>query len=137
MIQRILFLSIAVLFIASCTNQSKQGISGVVEGAENQTIYFEKYVDNKPQPVDSATIDSEGSFYLDETGNLPMNYYRLRVGDDKTLIMLTDSTESVYIETDLENFDIPEKIKGSKNTVLLRDFNRLTSKGFPGRTNIE
>lgn len=133
MIKRILFLSLSIALITSCGNQAKKGVSGIIEGAENEVVYFSKYVDNKPQPVDSATVDSEGRFYIDATSDLPMDYYRLSLGNEKNLILLMDSTESVYIETSTDEFGIPSKVKGSENTKLMCDFN-LRMKDFVERT---
>jgi thiol-disulfide isomerase/thioredoxin len=123
MIQRIFLFTLSIVLITAC-GQNKKGISGTIDGAENEVIYFEKYVDNKPQPADSTTIDSEGNFYIDGTDDLVMDYYRLSLGEEKSMILLMDSTESVYIESDVENFGVPTKVKGSKNTKLLRDFNQ-------------
>lgn len=125
MVKHIFYITLSALFLFGCSAGigEKKGISGSVEGAENETLYFEKYVGNTPEKVDSVKLDAEGKFHLADLPKLKMDYYRLRIGEDNTMIILTDSTESLYLEAEISDFSVPKKVRGSENTKLLRDFN--------------
>ena len=122
-IQFCLILS-AAAFLASCSgkNASMGVIKGHIEGAAGESVFLQRYVNNKPVVTDSTIIDGSGNFTLSPQSPLELNFYRLMLDNKNVLVLITDSTECLSIDTNLEDFDGAAKIAGSKNSSLLLDF---------------
>lgn len=110
--------------MASCSGNhpSKGAINGHIEGAAGESIYLQRYVNNKPVVTDSTVIDASGHFSLAPQAALELNFYRLMLDNENVLVLITDSTECVVIETDISYFDGVATITGSENSSLLLDF---------------
>ena len=122
-VQFCLILSIAAFF-ASCSgkNSSMGVISGHIEGAAGESVYLQRYVNNKAVVTDSTVIDNSGQFTLVPQSPLELNFYRIMLDPTNVLVLITDSTECLSIDTNIEDFDGVAKINGSKNSSLLLDF---------------
>lgn len=120
----IVLASACLAVLSSCssgtTGSNASGIHGTVEGGEGQTLFLERFVNNKPVVTDSATVGQDGSFRMTPNPPLELNYYRLRTSSPENFLMLlTDSTESIQISTNASDLDDGIELSGSKNTELL------------------
>ncbi|MGB0423880.1 MAG: redoxin family protein [Flavobacteriales bacterium] len=122
-IQFCLILSVAA-FLASCSgkNTSMGVINGHIEGAAGESVYLQRYVNNKPVVTDSTVIDNSGNFTLVPQSALELNFYRLMLDQMNVLVLITDSTECLSIDTNIDDFDGMATINGSKNSSLLLGF---------------
>ena len=103
------------------------GISGTIEGAEGETIYLQRFVNNKAIVTDSALIDNKGRFLIQPENGLELNFYKLMLSDDQYIVLVTDSTEHLSIETSADEFEEKAKVKGSESTCSLLQFHRNLS----------
>ncbi len=103
------------------------GISGTIEGAEGETIYLQRFVNNKAIVTDSALIDEKGRFLIQPEEGLELNFYKLMLSDEQYIVLVTDSTEHLSIETSADQFEEKAKVKGSESTCSLLNFHRNLS----------
>jgi len=129
--KRLIYLSFLSLFIITgCQESTSNGtkgssntISGTIEGAQGETIVLQRFLNNRPYATDSVALGSDGSFSITPSFSMPLDYYGLLLREANTfLILITDSTEDVVINSSVENFEHDSEFKGSKNSELLQTF---------------
>ncbi len=114
---------ISIIGLAACGSMSNEkGISGKVDGAEGESIYLMRFVNNRPIATDSAVIGENGQFSILPGEAMDFNFYQLMIDKERAMILITDSTESVNVETSSENFGENALVKGSSNTQSLLTF---------------
>lgn len=116
----------ATLLLAACGSQGGQlrTLKAQIDGAGGQTLYFDKFVGNKPVHVDSVKLDDQGKGEL-HLPAMPLDFYSLTLGGDKIMVLLLDSAENVSVEASADSLQYPRKVEGSVNTALLHGyFNR-------------
>ena len=125
-IQSVGILGLLSVLIAACSgmNNSKGIINGHIEGAAGQTVYLQRYVNSKPVITDSAKVEANGNFEIVPAEGLELNFYSLKLGDDKGMVVITDSSECLHIHTKFEDFDGEAIVTGSQHTSLLLNFHK-------------
>jgi thiol-disulfide isomerase/thioredoxin len=118
-----LVLSILVgLFSMACSSNQASVIKGKIKGAEGQTVYLERLVNNRWGVSDSTVVGSDGSFNLVPTQAMELDFYRLVLTNKDFIILVTDSTEQISIDGEAGSLNLMAKVEGSENTTLLREF---------------
>ena len=103
-------LSLSVLIISCSDGKSK--ISGNIENAKNETLYFEQLTSTKVNKLDSVKIEKNGDFTMNV--KIPeYGYYRVRLSDNNFITLLLDSTSRVELTADALNMQDGYTIKGS------------------------
>ncbi len=117
-----LFLSTALLILASCgSHPEERTVTARIDGAAGQTLYFDKFVANKPVHVDSTVLDAQGNGVI-SLPPMPLDFYALTLGNDKILVLLLDSAENVTVSARLDSMAFPTSIEGSVNTSLMHGY---------------
>lgn len=121
-------LIIMVALAAACGSQGGGGraITVNIDGGAGRTIYFDKFVNGRPEHVDSTVLDGEGRGVL-HVPRLPLDFYALTIGQGQQTILALDSTDEVTIEAKLDSMFMPGRIEGSAMTAALVDFYRRAS----------
>ncbi len=83
----------------SCSNQ-KFKVEGRIDGAAGETLYLEHNGILRTTPIDSVTVDKDGSYSLKADRPEYPDFYRLRI-KNKTITFAIDSTETIAINGDL------------------------------------
>ncbi|MEZ4800324.1 MAG: TlpA disulfide reductase family protein [Flavobacteriales bacterium] len=117
-----IFSILASVLSMSCTSGDGETIKGSIKGAEGETIYLEKLVNNRWGVSDSTVIGSDGSFLIVPVQPLELDFYRLALSDEDYVILITDSTEHISIKGEAGDLNMKAEVKGSENTTLLREF---------------
>lgn len=121
--RRVLIFSIlASVLSMSCTSGDGETIKGSISGAEGETIYLEKLVNNRWGVSDSTVIGSDGSFLIVPVQPLELDFYRLALSDNDFIILITDSTERISVKGEAGQLNMKAEVKGSENTSMLREF---------------
>lgn len=113
-------LALPALFSASCS-RGGQTISGNIKGAEGKTIYLEQIVNQKPLKMDSTVVGADGSFLIEPSNALELNYYWLRLDPKDFVVLITDSSECVEVTGEAGKLNKEAEVKGSQFTGLLRE----------------
>lgn len=120
----------ANLIFTSCNPGGEQSIEGKINGAEGESIYLEKLVNNRWGVSDSTVIASDGSFLIVPNQPLELDYYRLTLAQDDFIILITDSTECIKVNGEAGKLNMDAKVSGSSNTTMLREFENSCSPFF-------
>lgn len=116
-------LTLIAAILAGCTasSQHQRTITAHIEGAGGKTLYFDKFVSNKPTHVDSTVLDAEGKGVI-KLPSMPLDFYSLTLGGDQILVLLLDSAENVTFSARADSLQDPRSIEGSKNTTLMHGY---------------
>ncbi|MDZ4750696.1 MAG: hypothetical protein SGI87_03690, partial [Flavobacteriales bacterium] len=115
--------SIAISALVACSSGGSKGsISGKIEGAEGETIYLIRQVNNKSVKTDSSVIGPDGQFNIIPAISLALDYYNLQLGNDN-IMLITDSTECLAISTSRSEFRKSAQVSGSEATAAIQELN--------------
>lgn len=123
--------SIILLLVTSLTVNAfavSVEIIGTISNAEGKTIYLNTYVNNIQVTIDSALIKKNGKFKVSANATVP-NFYSISLNASNYALLILDSlTNEVEFTADAK---IPfldyYRIKGSKDSQLIRDFVSILS----------
>jgi len=125
--KRILFFVFVALFVASCSNDSKFKVSGVVEKSNGDTLYLEKVGLTQTELLDSAILDKDGEFHFSQKRpEFAPEFYRIRV-KDQIINFAIDSTEEVVIRTKRNQFSSDYTVDGSESSRIMASLNALSA----------
>ncbi len=129
--------AIGLLFIAlaACTQGGSASIKGKITGGEGQTIYLERLVNNRWGRTDSTVIAADGTFNMVPQQSLELDFYRVVLSDRDFVVLIADSTESVEIVGEAGNLNGKANVKGSEQTLSLREFENTIEKFFTDEEN--
>lgn len=119
-----------VIGISACSNQ--QGINmktdanlfvnGQLANHKQQTIYIEELTPKSAKLLDSVKTDEKGAFSIGtkiaETG-----FYRFRISPDNYFNFIAAPNDSIAIEADAANFETSYTVKGSEESMRLKELN--------------
>ena len=122
--------SLLVLFIGACTGGGSSAIKGKITGGEGQTIYLERLVNNRWGRTDSTVIAADGTFNMVPQQSLELDFYRVVLNDRDFIVLVADSTESIEINGEAGKLNGNATVKGSEQTLSLREFEKSVDKFF-------
>ncbi|MCD8282793.1 MAG: redoxin domain-containing protein [Prevotella sp.] len=118
-------LAAIVLSIAlSGCGEDKFEISGEVDDAGGQTLYFDRVEIDGVTTLDSVSLGADGRFAFRRAGVSSPEYYRLRL-DGQVINLAVDSTESIRIAASRAAFATDYKVSGSDDCAKIRELSLL------------
>ena len=108
---------VATLFVA-CQHSPQFSVSGILDGAEGETLYLEHTALAHTTPMDSCVLDENGDFSLQAPSPQYPDFYRLRVGSH-SLPLAVDSIEEIVVSTSLDSLPYTLSINGSKTSLTI------------------
>lgn len=127
-------LGISVLII-SCSN-GKSKISGNIENANNEMLYFEQLSPTKVTTLDSVKIDKKGNFKM-EVKIPEYGFYRVRLTDNNFITLLLDSNANPVINTNALNMQEGYTVSGSDESEKIAELFMNIKKNFSVRDSID
>lgn len=128
-----LLISLAALFTA-CSG-GKTSVSGKIENAKNETLFFEHLTATKAVKLDSMKLDKSGHFKFSAT--IPgYGFYRVRLTDNNFITLLLDSASCVEISANALNLQEGYTITGSPESQKIQDLYKDVNKYFSQRDSI-
>jgi len=124
-IKSLQFLFICSLIIAACTKK-QVAVSGKINGAEGATIRLQQ-LGKTDATVDSTVIGPDGSFSIISSQGLVMDFYRLSLDDEHSILLITDSTEAPEIQADFNDWRKSTNVSNSTHSESLQEIDRLFS----------
>ena len=106
--------------LASCANDTKFTVEGVVSGADGQTLYLENVGIAEVQTLDSVKLNSAGKFEFKQERPAYPDFYRLKL-KNQLINFAVDSTEHIQIWADAGTFATSYKIEGSENAKAMKE----------------
>ncbi|GER60288.1 DUF4369 domain-containing protein [Patiriisocius marinus] len=130
--KRLLLISIAILSIASCTNEDAENnmhLTGSVKGLKKGTLLLQKVIDSTFQTIDSLQVNGTGDFEFNSIIESPEVYYlslktQTQKQPEKNIPFFAEAGE-MTINTSLLAFNRDSKITGSVNEDKFREYRKL------------
>lgn len=104
----------------ACNNEPAFKVQGSVTDAADKMLYFEQTGLEGIVALDSAKLDDGGSFKFSGLRPESPEFYRLRI-EDKVINFSVDSTETVSVKADFNNFATDYQIEGSENNTKIKE----------------
>jgi thiol-disulfide isomerase/thioredoxin len=110
-----LFAATAAVLLAACTNNGGTTVDVTIEGAAGRTAMLERFERGQAIVMDSVTLDAQGRGKL-KAPALPLDFYRVHLGNEQAVVLAMDSTESPVVVAKLDRLNAPVSISGSAHT---------------------
>ena len=120
-------IAISTIALSSCEEKYEGPtftIKGAISNADGKVIKISNIGVDGVTLLDSATLDSEGSYEFTFPQPECYDFYRLEL-DDKSVIVSIDSTETVIANSDAEAFDSLYTIEGSPESAAIKEMEEL------------
>ena len=109
-----------MVLVYGCTNGSKNGtISGKLNNFTGEYVYLQQITENGDVNLDSSKVDKKGNFKLNNHAS-ETDYYILRTDSLNIIFLVLKAGESATVDGDAKNLEESYKVKGSKDSELLR-----------------
>ncbi len=111
-------LALLLIGLSACDNAPKFKVQGEINGAEDKMLYLEASGLDGIVALDSAKLGSSGSFSFAQKRPESPEFYRLRL-DNKVINFAVDSTETVSVKAEINDFATAYRIEGSENNLKI------------------
>lgn len=105
--------------LSACQKQQFH-IEGIVENAQDSTLYLENMSLNGPVVIDSVRLKADGQFSFAQKGVNAPEFYRLRIGREMVNLSV-DSTETVTVKGTYPGLSSNYTVEGSDNCQKIRE----------------
>jgi len=122
-LHRILFLSLPLVILPSCSDPQFK-VSGEVEGGADKSLVLEKSdFHGRWIPVDSTKVKSSGEYEIKSDAPASPEIYRLSLGG-KFIYFPVDSVESITIDSPADRFGMEFTVSGSEQATNMAAFEK-------------
>ena len=130
---RITYLIFSILLLASCAQKKKEGnlsIKGAVNNIASELVYIQEFSPTSSSIIDSAIIESDGSFELITNLRDEYSFYRLIFEDQQYVNLVLKGGDKISVEGDGSNLNQEHIITGSEQSKYLRQLLIYQYKNF-------
>ena len=113
-------LALLLIGLSACDNAPKFKVQGEINGAEDKMLYLEASGLDGIVALDSTKLGSSGSFSFAQKRPESPEFYRLRL-DNKVINFAVDSTETVSVKAEINDFATAYRIEGSENNLKIKE----------------
>jgi len=122
--KKLFLLAMGIIALSSCNTEPKFQVKGTVADADGKTLYFESSGIEGVAILDSVKLKPNGNFDFKQVRPESPEFYRLRM-EDKIINFSVDSTETVDIKADFNNFSTGYSVEGSENSSKIKELTLL------------
>lgn len=119
---------VAFSLFSSC-NKGIEGpafsVSGNIAGAEGKTIYLSNIGLKGIIPLDSAVIGKDGSYRFTQPSPASYDFFILAMNGKAPITFAIDSTESIVINSNAEDFAKAYTVEGNSESVKIKEMKEL------------
>jgi len=109
-----------LLIICGCQKSKTFTVEGVVAGAAGQILYLENTGLQAVTVLDSIKLKPDCKFLFKRPRPDYPDFFRLKL-NNQTIHFSVDSTETITITADINNFSISYTVEGSENSKLIKE----------------
>lgn len=113
---------LAVYLLSGCQTSQRFEIAGTIKNSNGELIYLDEIKTNDLETVDSTYIDKNGNFRFRGDVAIP-KFFIIKTNQDNYLTLLLNPGEKISIEANMENLGIYYKLKGSKDSRIIQEYN--------------
>lgn len=120
--KHLILLCFTAFSLYSCT-EKKEGntsVSGVLENANQQEIYLKSVGTKNVIDVDTALVNSDGSYSFSFNPTEKIGFYRIFISPKQMLNIVVKELDQIRINGDVTNFEVSAEISGSEESTNLK-----------------
>ena len=117
---RLLLLICGIGLMWACKRSPEFVVTGIVAGADGQTVYLENVGLSAIELMDSVNLNASGQFTFKKARPEYPEFYRLRL-DNQLINFAIDSTETISLVADAGTFATSYTVEGSDNCVAIKE----------------
>ncbi len=123
---RVIILCLSFIISFSCSDSGKSGpsIKGRLTNASGITVYLQSISENGESILDSAQTDADGNFVMNNPVK-ELDYYVFRTDPGNVAFLILQGGEQVEITGDAMKLDPTYRVKGSKDSELIRQLRQF------------
>lgn len=118
------FFLVGLFLLTGCNNDSKFTVEGNIVNAPGKTVYLQMNDVDKNTVLDSCKLDDKGRFSFSQVRPEYPQFYALKL-NNQYIFFSIDSTETVNIQADAENFARKYDVSGSENSQKIKELGLL------------
>lgn len=121
---------LSAFVFTSCDKQPKGEtftVKGNITNAESKTIYLSNIGTKSIIPLDSAVIGKDGSYTFSQPRPASYEFFFVAIEGEKPITFAIDSTETVIINSDANDFYNSYNIEGNTESQQIKEMNELQS----------
>lgn len=126
MIRNSLIFLVILLPLSACKNNNIEITGKLTNPFKDEYIYLDELRDSSLETIDSALIGEDGAFSFSLRRKAPA-FYLLKTDETNFLTMLLEPGQIAEINAPNDSLNFPGKIKGSRGTELMAEYNRKLS----------
>ncbi|MEZ4793200.1 MAG: DUF4369 domain-containing protein [Gelidibacter sp.] len=128
--KKLLSLLLLILIISCAKNESDFTLKGNIKGLMKGTVYLQRLKDSSLVTIDSLVINGTPEFELHTDLKSPeMLYLKLHKFDNEEHIISFFADKGITeISSNLKNFELDTKIKGSRQQEKLEEYKKMMSR---------
>jgi peroxiredoxin len=113
---------LAVYLLSGCQTSQRFEIAGTIKNSNGELIYLDEIKTNDLETVDSTYIDKNDNFRFRGDMAIP-KFFIIKTNQDNYLTLLLNPGEKISIEANMDNLGINYKLKGSKDSRIIQEYN--------------
>ncbi len=113
---------LAVYLLSGCQTSQRFEIGGTIKNSNGELIYLDEIKANDLETVDSTYIDKNDNFRFRGDVAIP-KFFIIKTNQDNYLTLLLNPGEKISIEANMENIGSNYKLKGSKDSRIIQEYN--------------
>lgn len=118
---RVCLIACSIILFASCGNNKRQfTVKGTISNADSTTLYLEKRGLTDIVVLDSIKLDQTGNYSFSEDALEYTEFFRLTL-NRQNINFSVDSTETIIINADKNNFSTDYTVEGSPYSVQIKE----------------
>ncbi len=111
---------VLLLLLSSCNSHKTFTIKGKLDGAKQPYIYLAEFNFTESHIVDSAMINSDGSFKFRRKIESP-EFFQLSLKPDNFIILIINPGERISIKAGAKNMGNSYTVEGSEGSIQIKD----------------
>ena len=128
--KKFLLLFVLILIVSCAKDSSNFTLKGNIKGLKKGTVYLQRIQDSSYVTIDSLVINGNSEFELKtDLESSEMLFLKLHKFDNEEHIVPFFADKGVTeINSNLKNFELSTKIKGSKQQEKLEEYRKMASR---------
>lgn len=135
-----LLIALPVILLTACSSKNPEKefeMKGKINNSHGELLYLEQMTTMGVNLIDTVRLNDKGDFILKTDKVKDIGFYRLKTSNSNFTTFIFSPGEKVDITADMSNLVATYNVKGSKESELLMEVNKVTIKNYQQRDSLQ
>jgi thiol-disulfide isomerase/thioredoxin len=135
-----ILIALPLILLAACSSKNPDQtfeLKGKFSNTHGESLYLEHMSANGINIVDTISLNAKGEFILKTDKITEKGFYRLVISNNNYTTFIFDKGEKVSVTGDISNLMNTYNVKGSEESILLREINFASITNFRKRDSLQ